>query len=236
MHLVGLQEVFSYTIDRANPGPPFNDYLQELQAALAAQGAVYKVAAVVKNLDLAFPFATNMIGVLDRDVILARDDVTTKVVDLNGLCQVSEDGCNYQIVASLPNPLSTETEPLPDIVLERGFLAVDATVGNLPVRFVNTHLEVREVGPYRVLQFYQAAELTGILAALETDPLKPQGAPIIVAGDFNSDPRDPVLLDGPIPIVPPYMQLTGAGYADTWTLRPGNPDGFSCCQEEDLQS
>ena len=52
-----------------------------------------------------------------------------------------------------------------------------------------------------------------------------------MVGDFNSDPRDPVL---PGPIVPPYMQLTAAGFVDTWTLRPGNPEGYTCCQEEDL--
>lgn len=232
-HLIGLQEAFNFTIDGANPGPPFNDYLQELLNALAAQGADYRVAAEVRNLDLVLPFGANFIGVLDRDVILAREDVPTEVVDRNGLCQVSEQGCNYQVVASLPNPFSTETEPLPDIVLERGFLAVDAEVGNRYVRFVNTHLEVREVGPYGLLQAAQAFELTQILAALNSEPRNPEGAPIIVVGDFNSDPRDPVL-DGQIPIVPPYMQLTGAGYADTWTLRPGNPAGFTCCQEEDL--
>jgi hypothetical protein len=156
--------------------------------------------------------------------------VVTEVVDLDGLCQVSEDGCNYQVIAQVPNPIAPE---LPPLAIERGFLVVDASVGNLSVRFVNTHLEEREVGPYRVLQFYQAAELTGILAALKSEELNPEGAPLIVVGDLNSDPRDPVL-DGPIPIVPPYMQLTGAGYADTWTLRPGNPAGFTCCQEEDL--
>jgi hypothetical protein len=229
-HLVGLQEVSNFTIDGSNTGPPFNDYLEVLLAALEAQGANYRVAAFVKNVDITFPFASNMIGVLDRDVILARGDVVTEVVDLDGLCQVSEDGCNYQVIAQVPNPIAPE---LPPLAIERGFLVVDASVGNLSVRFVNTHLEEREVGPYRVLQFYQAAELTGILAALKSEELNPEGAPLIVVGDFNSDPRDPVL-DGPIPIVPPYMQLTGAGYADTWTLRPGNPAGFTCCQEEDL--
>ena len=231
-HLVGLQEVLNFTIDGANPGPPFNDYLQELLNALEARGADYRVAAVVKNLDLVFPFDINLIGVLDRDVILARGDVVTEVVDLNGLCQVSEDGCNYQFVASLPNPLATETEPLPDIVIERGFVAIDAWIDRFPVRFVNTHLEVREVGPFGLLQATQAFELTQILAALNSVSLNSLRAPIIVVGDFNSDPRDPVLAG---PIVPPYLQLTAAGFVDAWTQhRPGNPDGYTCCQEEDL--
>lgn len=228
-HLVGLQEVYNFTIDGANPGPPFNDYLQELLDALEAQGADYRVAAVVKNLDLELPFGANLIGVLDRDVILARSDVVTEVVDLNGLCQVSEDGCNYQFVASLPNPLAPEL--LPPIVIERGFLAVNAEVDSFPVRFVNTHLEVREVGPFGLLQAAQAYELTQILAVLNSEPFNPTGAPIIVVGDFNSDPRDPVQAG---PIVPPYLQLTAAGFLDAWALRPGKAEGFSCCQEEDL--
>jgi endonuclease/exonuclease/phosphatase family metal-dependent hydrolase len=230
-HLVGLQEVLNFTIDGANSTPPFYDYLQVILDALEARGADYRVAAVVKNLDLVFPFGINLIGVLDRDVILARDDVKDVVV-LTGLCpesQVSENGCNYQFAASLPNPL----EPLDNIVIKRGFVAIDALVDGFPVRFVNTHLEVRDFGP--LLQAAQASELTQILAALNSQLLNPHRAPIIVVGDFNSDPRDPVL---PGPIVPPYMQLTDkgfAGFVDAWTRhRPGNPDGYTCCQEEDL--
>lgn len=233
-HLVGLQEVLNFTTDGTNPGPPFNDYLQELLVALEAQGANYRVVAVVKNLDLLFPYGINWIGALDRDVILARGDVVTEVVDLNRLCQVSEDGCNYQSVASLPNPLATETVPLDNIVIERGFVAIDAWIDGFPVRFVNTHLEVREVGPFGLLQALQAIELTQILAALNSVSLNLLRAPIIVVGDFNSDPRDPVLTG---PIVPPYLQLTAAGFVDAWTQhRPGNPDGYTCCQEEDLMN
>jgi endonuclease/exonuclease/phosphatase family metal-dependent hydrolase len=229
-HLVGLQEVLNFTIDGATPGPPFNDYLQELLNALEARGADYRVAAVVKNLDLVFPFGINLIGVLDRDVILARGDVVTDVVDPTGLCQVSqvsEDGCNFITAAILPNPLATETEPLPPVAIKRGYVAIDALIGSFPVRFVNTHLEVRELGPFGFLQAAQAFELTQILTAFNA-----LRAPVIVVGDFNSDPRDPVLAG---PIVPPYMQLTAAGFVDAWTRhRPGNPDGYTCCQEEDL--
>jgi endonuclease/exonuclease/phosphatase family metal-dependent hydrolase len=231
-HLVGLQEVLNFTIDGANSRPPFYDYRQELLNALKAQGANYRVVAVVKNLDLVFPFGINQIGALDRDVILARGDVVTEVVDPNSLCQVShvsEDGCNYDNAASMPNPLATETEPFPPIVIKRGFVAIDAWVDRFPVRFVNTHLEVREVGPFGLLQAAQAFELTQILAAFNS-----LRAPIIVVGDFNSDPRDPVLAG---PIVPPYLQLTAAGFVDAWTQhRPGNPDGYTCCQEEDLMN
>jgi endonuclease/exonuclease/phosphatase family metal-dependent hydrolase len=225
-HLVGLQEVLNFTIDETNPRPPFYDYLEELLKALEARGADYRVAAVVKNLDLVFPFDINQdgvlhpIGALDRDVILARGDVK-EVVVLTGLCQkVSEDGCNYKFVASLRNPLATETMPLPPIDIERGFVAIDARVDGFPVRFVNTHLELREVGPFDgLLQAAQAFELTQILAALNSELLNPHRAPIIVVGDFNSDPSDHILPGPAGPIVPPYLQLTApaAGFVDAWT-------------------
>ena len=59
------------------------------------------------------------------------------------------------------------------------------------------------------------------------------GVPIVLVGDFNSGPTDQIVFDG-VPIVPPYLQLAAAGYVDTWTLRPGRPPGFTCCQMGDL--
>jgi endonuclease/exonuclease/phosphatase family metal-dependent hydrolase len=233
-HLVGLQEAYNFTIDGTNPGSPFNDYLLELMSALAAQGADYRVAAVVRNINLVFPFADNFIGVLDRDVILARGDVATEVVNLDGICKVSADGCNFQYVASLPNPLSTEAPP---IVVERGFVAVDAWVDDLPVRFVNTHLETRNVGPFGLLQAAQAYELTQILAALKSAAFNPLGAPVVVVGDFNSDPRDQVFNSPYGTIVPPYLQMAAAGFVDAWLQhRPDNPRGYTCCQDEALMN
>ena len=58
-HLVGLQEVLhDFTIDGATSRPPLTDYLQELLNVLKAQGANYRVVAVVKNLDLVFLFGS----------------------------------------------------------------------------------------------------------------------------------------------------------------------------------
>jgi hypothetical protein len=173
-HLVGLQEVLNFTIDGANSGPPFNDYLQELLDALEARGADYRAAAVVKNLNLVFPFGINRIGVLDRGVILARGDVVTDVVDLNGLCQVSEDGCNYQFVASVPNPLATETEPLPPIVIERGFVAIDAWVDSFQEILVNRKSVLYE----RVDLIFSSAEPEKVKVHLVGDKIpdkKPSG-------------------------------------------------------------
>jgi len=51
-HLVGLQEVYNFTIDGSNIGPPFCDYLSKLLEEINEQGASYCVAAVVENMDL----------------------------------------------------------------------------------------------------------------------------------------------------------------------------------------
>jgi hypothetical protein len=223
-HLVGLQEVYNFTIDGINTGsPPFIDYLVELQNALEAQGAFYYVAAVVKNLNLTIPIpGVGAISVTDHDVILARDDVDTEPVNLAGLCRSSMDGCNYSLVASAETPAGS-------IAFERGFVAVDAWVESFPVRFFNTHLEVRNPDPRNPLsplvQRFQAIELMAFLSLP-----KLHTGPVIVVGDINSSPEDSDIIFG---LEPPYMQLAAMNY-DAWTLRPGKPKGFTCCQEEDL--
>lgn len=225
-HLVGLQEVYNFTVNGSNGPLPFHDYLMDLMAALETQGADYRVAAVVKNLDITIPMSEVMwVGVVDRDVILVRGDVDTEVVDLaaSGICEKSLDGCNYGVFAFADTPLGR-------IDIERGVVAVDAVVGDLPVRFFNTHLEVRNVDPTNPLSPYiQAAQAFELIALLELFP-NPGDAPIIVAGDINSSPEDLPMGE----IVLPYLQLELAGYVDAWTLRPGNPSGFTCCQAENL--
>lgn len=227
-HLVGLQEVYNFTFNSSNGPPPYRDVLADLMNALSAQGANYRVAAVVRNADINIPLAGNIVGVLDRDVILARGDVATVIVPVaRSGCRQSVDGCNYQVVASAATPGG-------DISLERGFVAVDAAINGSPVRFVNTHLEERYPDPTNpvspIIQAMQAFELVSILAAFPNT----LNAQVIIAGDINSSPLDSTLYVGPYTIVPPYMQLVAGGYIDTWGLRPGKPVGFTCCQAEDL--
>lgn len=229
-HLVGLQEAYNFKLNGSNGPVPFRDYLEDLLGALAAQGADYRVAAVVTETDLQIPFGGNLIGATDRDIILARSDVVTSVVPLGAVCaEPSGDGCNYQVVASVNGPIG-------EIKLERGFLAVDATAGSDSVRLVNTHLEQREFNPaqpdpmVRVIQSSQAFELISILAAFPN----PLNLPVIVVGDTNSSPLDQTVVAGPYIAVPPYMQFVDAGYIDAWALRPGRAPGLTCCQDADL--
>lgn len=229
-HLVGLQEVYNFTLDGSNGQPPFRDHLNDLMDALAAQGADYRVAAVVKDMDIQFSLGDVLLGLTDRDVILARGDVATSIVPvaLSG-CKPSQDGCNYQFVAGVASPIG-------EIAVERGFVAVDAMIGKGFVRFVNTHLEERELDPgnpnpySKIFQAAQAFELISVLAGFPN----PQGAPLVVVGDINSSQQDKAITVGPYTIVPPYKQLVDAGYTDTWTLRPGAPASLTCCQSADL--
>lgn len=226
-HLVGLQEVYNFTINETNGPPPFRNHLDDLLNALAAQGVIYKVAATVKNLDISISVpGFGLVGVIDRDVIIAREDVSTGVIP--GLCSgnlMSEDGCNYSTIASFDSPVGT-------IDFKRGFVAVEALIGNISVKFFNTHLEVRHVDPENPLSPYiQAAQSYELITILGLLP-NPENSAVFVAGDINSSPEHEVIEIGPMQIIPPYKQFVSAGLLDTWELRPGKPKGFTCCQEE----
>src|SRR5574341_997225 len=184
-HLVGLQEVYNFTFNGSNGLPPFRDHLTDLMAALAAQGADYKVAAVVQDVDVQVLLGGNLVGVTDRDAILVRSDVTATVVPLGGLCQKpSGDGCNYQAVASAATPFGLT------IAIEHGFVAVDALINNVPFRFVNTHLETKDLVPTNLLigTFYQAAQASELIQVLANLP-NPSSSKIVVVGDINSSPK-----------------------------------------------
>jgi hypothetical protein len=134
------------------------------------------------------------------------------------------------------------------VKIERGFVGIDITIGGADYRVANTHLEVRTPdgsNPYsRIIQSAQAYQLI-----LTTTNTTPPGRKLIVVGDINSDPRDPLL---PVPdflqpilgvpvIVPPYTQFMAATFTDAWTMRPGANTGkgaplvgYSCCQDDDL--
>ena len=255
-HVVGLQEAFEFTCTPypgvpAMPGmgcddpsikPAFTDHLRDTVAALRGW---YTVAGKVTNLKVAgIPFKVNgypaVVSVADRDAILVRRDVSGSWVDFAaiGACpKPSDQGCNY---VTAPDPFDT---PIGVLAVERGFLAVDVTVQSRTYRVINTHLEQRLFAPdmlqTRLLQVGQAYEL-GNTALAGWD-----GRPLIVLGDFNSDPRDtipvppypPTLPGTSLPTLPPYAILAQLfGFTDTWTLQPFPRPGFTCCQDADLKN
>jgi endonuclease/exonuclease/phosphatase family metal-dependent hydrolase len=229
-------------------GSAFVDQLSETLAALRKNGAKYKAAAMVKNLDTAtvqiagfppgIPFSVNgapaLLTAIDRDVILVRSDLYGKPVSFNCSGQESLDGCNYRFIASAQLPGGGELR------VERGFVGIDIKVQSNGYRLVNTHLEVREPDKDNSLsRVYQAAQAAELIATLKATT--PHSRTLLVIGDLNSSPED-VEIPGPLPlpepfdrgITPPYWQLVDAGFTDTWTRRPHFALGLTCCQAEDL--
>jgi endonuclease/exonuclease/phosphatase family metal-dependent hydrolase len=259
-HLVALQEVFAFECIDAGFGAcalfqaAFNEHLDLTMAALDDLGADYYVAAEIQNLTIPTPFMQSIglpglpvflpgiagpamfVSVIDRDVILARGDVATSPVVMNCLRQGPGGiGCNYDNVATVP----TLAGP---IAQERGYVVVDAWVDGAEYRFVNTHLELRILGGNPATAALQAAQASELNLALALTPSANPASRLILAGDFNSAPTHDLIG----PIVPPYQQfangLTIFGspaflpMTDTWTLRPGKPDGFTCCETANLMN
>jgi endonuclease/exonuclease/phosphatase family metal-dependent hydrolase len=253
--VIGLQEVFNFTVNGENPYPPFVDHLSETLDALAAKGQSYEVAAIVENLDITIPIqGIGSVGVLDRDVILVREGIEFTPIGgdfmKGGLCGFeipnptpvppfpstlvstqSEDGCNYTILAGV------EGSPIGTIIIERGFVGVDVTVRGRDYRIVNTHLEQQEPDPTdpnsAIIQSLQAVELVGTLQFTT-----PPGLPLILLGDFNSSPEH-----APTgPIIPPYQIIISddfdVSFVDIWdTNRYALFDpGYTCCQEAGLSN
>ncbi len=252
--VIGLQEVFAFSLNGQFPGPPFVDHLQTTLDALASLGQPYQVAASVQHLDVSLPIdvtgdgAPELVRVLDRDVILVRSGISaTKLAGsflAGGLCGVpipnpapvppfpavlqstdSEDGCNYAVLAQVNSPVGP-------IVIQRGFVGVDVRVRGRDYRVVDTHLEVRSPDPTNpasaIIQFLQSVELVGTLQVTT-----PAGRTLVALGDFNSAPVDTPLG----PIVPPYQVIAGSGYTDAWDVNRiafFDPEGFSCCEQSDL--
>lgn len=273
--LVGLEEVYKFTCVDENPTDTHGCQDQQIAGAftdqladmLAALGGKYVAAAKVYNLNLpaTLPPPLNLlpgipiqydgrtiyVGVIDRDVILARQGVTftkTPFQALNAinpeLCsRPSQDGCNYFAAASADLNVPGVPFPLP-IRFERGFVGIDAMVNGKPYRFVATHLETRLESLGVAARAYQSAQAFELANTLQVaTAFMPYGRTLVV-GDFNSDPRDPLYPAPPSQPylgIPAYQQMLALGFTDSWTLRPGTATGqgaplvgFSCCQDVDL--
>jgi endonuclease/exonuclease/phosphatase family metal-dependent hydrolase len=236
---VGLQEVFDFQLDGANGAPPYRDQLSDTLRALALLGQHYVVAAQVQELATRIPVDFSgdgvpdaVVGVRDRDVILVRRGLAFTPVPFSASCaRPSLDGgpgCNYQVIAHADTPVG-------EIAVQRGFVGVDLTVRGRAYRLVDTHLEIPDTDPDNPLsaaiQAAQAQELIGVLAATS-----PADRTLIVVGDFNSSPEQQVTVVDGVTIVPPYLQMTEAGFTDTWLVDSRVRPGFTCCQAPDLRN
>jgi hypothetical protein len=216
-HLIGLQEISLFRIqspgDAAYGGTTpatlvFLDFLDILLNALQEKGLDYRVAGIIENFDAEVPMLTGFtppstftfddIRLTDYDVVLARNDVD---VD-NVVAQ------NYQAYLPLPQF---------GVNFRRGYVAMDATVGDKTYRFVSTHFE-SEGEPIR---YAQAEELVATLQS-ETKP-------VILVGDLNTRASGE----------PTYQYLLSQDFVDTWTrnlVRFINPDGYTASHDPDLRN
>lgn len=238
-HAIGLQEVSIWRTQIpgdfliGNPTAAEDvayDFLEILMAELAERGLSYTVAASVDNADLELPMVvgveadgvTPIFGDLrlsDRDVVLVKDN--------NNVSYSNPYNANFQVngIASVGGQ---------DIEFTRGFNMIDLNVKGADYRFVNTHLEVGGSEPFMSLQAVQMNELMQTVAATTSPEM-----PVVMVGDFNSDPRETPFvstsgipgLDG-LPLVPPYLQAVGQGYADLWLSKKRPQDGFTCCFDD----
>ena len=199
--LVGLQEAFTWRVQtpadgQATPATQVAyDYVPELLAALAARHLHYRAVAAVNLLDFEAPtLLGNDARLTDHGVILARNDV--KVARPTG------------VVFTNLLPVSVLGQ---SVAVKRGYVAVDAKVKGVWLRFVSVHLESFHPG----IRSLQAVELAGALAT--------ETRPVILVGDLNSHPGT----EG-------EAVLAAAGFRDAWaTLHPSSA-GLTCCWPEDL--
>ena len=246
--VIGLQEVYDFRLNGQNGPPPFVNYLDELQDALSELGLGYAVAASVQNTDVTVPIdldgdgAFEVVRMTDRDVILVRAELmaagaVTPVPFASYCARPSGDGgpgCNYSTYASVELPFGS-------LNLERGFVAVDVSKGGTLYRVATTHLEVENLDPTDPLSpFIQSAQASELKAWLDAFSI---GAELLIVGDFNSTPDDAMFPDPASgPLVRPYQQFAygvdlwgqpaGTPYDDTWVLRPGDPNGYTCCDPD----
>jgi len=211
--LVGVQE-----LDQWSTGPldPSNftcgttttefDMLQELQDALAAQGAHYQLA--VQAQQYAFPPIPGLtasgllcVQVINTIAVLARTDLSPSKFQWSN----PQSG---QYAATLFFPTPVGTLPLP-----RAWASVDALSHGRAFRFITTHLE--SVVP--TIRQQQGAELRNGPA---NTPM-----PVVIAMDSNAQAA-------PLPQDPAYVDFRLAGYDDVWLEFFPKLPGLTCCQAE----
>jgi endonuclease/exonuclease/phosphatase family metal-dependent hydrolase len=210
--VLGLQEVTLWRDSpvsdlREHPGPDAThvvlDHLAVLTSALAAHGTPYRPVVVSTTDD--FEVTRRAAGrltdlrITDRDALLVRTDRLTRVTDPR-----SAHYAAVRVVPSWPAPVDSP----------RGWTSIDYRLDHrTTVRIFDTHLEVSGPRAGRI-QERQADELLEMVAS---SPF-----PVIVVGDFNSDPADPY--------TDTYERLTAVLH-DAWTTaRPADP-GPTCCED-----
>jgi endonuclease/exonuclease/phosphatase family metal-dependent hydrolase len=197
--LVGLQEVALWqTGPFMDPAPATTvsvDHLQLLLDELASRGLHYAPIAIQTNLVAELPAVFGPTAALDirftdRVVILARTDLKTSQFKIE-----NTEAHTFSVILPVTSPT------LGTIYIPRGWTSADVKFRGKTYRFVNAHLE----SFYEPVQYAQAAEL--VQGPTNTD------LPVILLGDFNSDPGSGGYA---------YQILMSGGFSDVWaSTQPG---------------
>jgi endonuclease/exonuclease/phosphatase family metal-dependent hydrolase len=93
------------------------------------------------------------------------------------------------------------------VPIKEGWASIDVRLAGRTVRFITTHLDAF-APPIRLAQANEI--LTGVANTT---------MPVILAGDLNSTTD-----------ATSYAAITGAGFADVWSVLEPGVDGFTCCE------
>jgi endonuclease/exonuclease/phosphatase family metal-dependent hydrolase len=199
--LIGLQEVARYYRGPAgvndktkNANTLLYDWLTILQRELKANGQKYRVAIEQNEMDIETASSEGYdLRLKLGNAILVRKGSKVKVTKA--------------FKGTFTDQLSVPLKDGQTVTLERGFAALDATVGTKKFRFIDPHAEA-----------YSDEAANGQFTELLATAAKSKKLTTIMAGDFNSSPERGQA----------YNTVLGAGFWDTGVR------AATCCQSETL--
>src|SRR3989441_9141981 len=169
-HAVGLQEVSQINIDLRPLGVPVvvdQDFLALLQAALAARGLHYQVAATSDNINVTL--VSGLVRLRDHDALLIDADRVT-VNQASG----QDFSVNLGQVA-------------PGVVLIRGWVFARTTIAGRSYTFASAHTEANLAGaPPGLLEQIRAAQVGEMVATIGASDR------VVLMGDLNDRPGSPM--------------------------------------------
>jgi hypothetical protein len=165
------------------------DFTRQFLAATKAMGTPYVLATArggpARNPGFSLgpiPFLTKIHDPATFQPLFGTDDADCGF-QIGDALAVRADLAPHVLAAGIAD-YPTETTLAPFVlVVPRGFAWADVEIHGTPTRFVTTHLESYWTAGSVPPSAHQATELVQTLATTTM--------PLIVMGDFNSDPRDP---------------------------------------------
>ena len=169
-HAVGLQEVSTISIDLTPLGVPAvvnQNFLDIVQAALAARGLHYVVAATSDNINVSL--VSGLVRLVDHDVLLVDADRVTI-----GAASGQDFAVNLGQVAE-------------GVTLIRGWVWARTTIGGQSYTFASAHTEANLAGaPPGLLEQIRAAQVGEMVATIGSD------SRVVLLGDLNDTPGSPM--------------------------------------------